>query len=104
MTGEESDVPEKRVAQRRRGYGEAPTVVVANGNAKWLMGIVAAMLGGILLGWYNDVRELRPDVAVLKVQMQELTNQVRVTNTRLETLTSAIVGETERQRSEGRGR
>ena len=70
----------------------------SNGQqSKWLMGIVAATLGGILIGWYNDVRELRPDVAVLKAQMQDLNQQVRITNQRLETLTAAIVQNNERE-------
>jgi hypothetical protein len=93
-----SDVPERRVVQRRTSYGESRDA----GNAKWLMGIVAALFGGVLLGWYNDVRELRPDVAVLKTEMRLLTDQVRTTNQRLETLTTAIV--TQNERAEGRVR
>lgn len=90
---EEQEQSKEFVERRTRSV----PIIITDNQGKWLMGIVAAVLGGILIGWYNDVRDLKPDVAVLKTQVGILTEQVKVTNQRLETLTEVLIRREERE-------
>lgn len=64
------------------------------GNTRWIMGLVGAVTVGAMMGWYglvnSDLREIRPDVAVLKVQLAHLNEKVTETNQKLAELSRVI--------------